>query len=622
MLELMWNAFCAAGEWPTFQYVSANIWPELEVEPRDIYYELSDADFVLPRVVAQRSFELREETRVGISLSGLVHLRAASADLGRFVSAVRYIGARAARFHPSTSTAPEELRVTSEEVRFGLPLKPTEAEVLRLAALLKEHAWRIWTAFAGPDAGGQWSLSVSVEQARSYRNVQTLIDFFEIQAETRRQESAVFELPADGEPEITEDAVRQPSTLLGEDERRVTADTPQQLNTPLDTRRTGEPPRFSAGAHSEGGVGRVVIARRLEAELEEAEDLIGAALNEARLWRAPRRCPDGVWKEYDVVLAAASPGTHKAVQDAYRKLKDVNLRVRERAADEEPGAILADGQGLRLDEREAGRLREVLAVIRNAKDHLALFADLVPEAAEAKAGTNWPNEYWRSQMTYVFDVPEPGSFPPLEKPLASADERVLRRYIDVARELSQSHVLNDETIGFKLSFLHSSVETTMPSGELLRGLSLGFRQLYSPEERGSFSDAMRVLQLAARDSQTEATEVQLEQLARWGKIAGKLRSDWLPTLVYEHATGQGESASEPYPPPPEQTPEQLLKAFFYGDYIHWDRSSEQIETWSNDPLDNAVYRLFFLRAISQLAAVYVPFADVVAAALGEIEESV
>jgi hypothetical protein len=133
---------------------------------------------------------------------------------------------------------------------------------------------------------------------------------------------------------------------------------------------------------------------------------------------------------------------------------------------------------------------------------------------------------------------------------------------------------------------------------------------------------MRVLQLVARKSQTEATEIQLEQLARWGKIAARLRSDWLPTLVCEHATGQGVSASQPYPPPPEQTPEQLLKAFFYGDYIHWDRSAEQIETWSNDPLDNAVYRLFFLRAISQLAAIYVRFADVVSAALGENEESV
>jgi len=620
MLELMWNAFCAAGEWPTFQYVSASIWRELEVEPRDSYYQLSEADFVSPRVTAQRSFDLRAETRVGISLTGLMHLRAADADVGRFVSAVRYVGDRSARFHPSTSTAPEELRVTSEEIRLGLPFTPTEAEILRLAALVKEHAWRIWTTFAGPDAGGQWSLTVNIEQARRYRKIQTLIDFLEVQTGTRRQEAAVFERRVDPRPEVQENLVREPTTPLGWDKGQQGGDArhepyesshPPGVPKPTDSRRDAKT----------NGAERVVIARRLEAELEEAEDLIGAALDDSWLWRPPRRCPDSVWQEYDVVLAGASPATHKAAQDAYRKLKDLNLRVQERAADEEPGAILGDGQGLRLDDREASRLREVLAVIRNARDHLAVFGDQGPEASKAEDEARSPNEYWRSQIAYVFDVPTPDSFPPLRKPLASDDDRVLRRYVGVARELSRSHVLNDETIGFKVSFLNSSVETTMPPGELLRGLSLGFRQLYSPDERGSFNSAMRVLQLAARDPQTEATDSQLEQLGKWGRLAGRLRSDWLSTLVYEHAMNQGAPASQPYPPPPEQTPEQLLKAFFYGDYIHWDRSSEQIEAWSTDPLDNAVYRLFFLRAISQLVAVYVPFADVVSTALRAIEDS-
>lgn len=104
--------------------------------------------------------------------------------------------------------------------------------------------------------------------------------------------------------------------------------------------------------------------------------------------------------------------------------------------------------------------------------------------------------------------------------------------------------------------------------------------------------------------------------ARWATSLG------LAVNTGVRTRNEPRSASESaLPPPPEQTPEQLLKAFFYGDYIHWDRSSEQIEAWSTDPLDNAVYRLFFLRAISQLAAVYVPVADVVSTALRAIEDS-
>jgi hypothetical protein len=55
--------------------------------------------------------------------------------------------------------------------------------------------------------------------------------------------------------------------------------------------------------------------------------------------------------------------------------------------------------------------------------------------------------------------------------------------------------------------------------------------------------------------------------------------------------------------------------FFYGEYIHWDKQATQLEEWTGDALDDVRYRLFFLTAITQLAAVYVPFGELVSGAI-------
>lgn len=86
-----------------------------------------------------------------------------------------------------------------------------------------------------------------------------------------------------------------------------------------------------------------------------------------------------------------------------------------------------------------------------------------------------------------------------------------------------------------MSFIHASVETKLPSAEMVRGLAVGFRQMYAPEEPASFSRAMSILQQVARNPATDATDAQVGQLATWGAAPGKLRSKWLTALVYERA---------------------------------------------------------------------------------------
>lgn len=179
--------------------------------------------------------------------------------------------------------------------------------------------------------------------------------------------------------------------------------------------------------------------------------------------------------------------------------------------------------------------------------------------------------------------------------------------------------MNKTDIGYTVSFGKGAgvIDATLPSSELSRGLALLFRQLYAPDERASFASAMRVLQEAVRGQESPAMQAQVEQLSRWGRAAGKLRADWLEALVFERGKDDGKLPEMLRAPVPEQTPEQILSVFFYGEYIHWDSGAETVEEWASDPFTDTHYRFFFLTAVAQLAAIYVPFGDVVAAALGD-----
>jgi hypothetical protein len=235
------------------------------------------------------------------------------------------------------------------------------------------------------------------------------------------------------------------------------------------------------------------------------------------------------------------------------------------------------------------------------------------EADSGRYALRAPTDWWLSQIAYACPVPSPEEFGPLVGAPSENDMRVLRRYVAEASELSRSLVLRDQTIGYRVSLMAQTVETTMPSAELLRGLAVGFRQTHSAEENASFASVMRILQTALRGQRGPETDGQLAQLASWGTAVRKLRAHWLSALVSARANEEGITGSL-YPPVPEQTPEQVLSAYFYGDHIHWDRHAAEVESRSEEPLEDARYRYFFLIAILQLTAVYIPFSAVVVAA--------
>lgn len=177
-LGVIYDAFRADGDWPTFQFLSSRVWGELELEARDLYYQLSERDLVRPRATHSRDYQLRDDTQVATSLQGLMYLDYAAEDLGRFVSVVRYIAERAAKFQASTSSEVDRLEVTSEEVRLELGLQHGDSALGRVGSLIRDEAWTLRTTFSGLNSGA-WSLQIEPEKARRYRDIHTVIEFLD-----------------------------------------------------------------------------------------------------------------------------------------------------------------------------------------------------------------------------------------------------------------------------------------------------------------------------------------------------------------------------------------------------------------------------------------------------------
>jgi hypothetical protein len=90
---------------------------------------------------------------------------------------------------------------------------------------------------------------------------------------------------------------------------------------------------------------------------------------------------------------------------------------------------------------------------------------------------------------YVFDLPDPRTFPPLPHVLEAEDIAILRRYRDAARGPAEGSFLR-HPIELSISFdQHSATPTTtnFPQAENIRGFSVLFRQIYEPNEPASFN---------------------------------------------------------------------------------------------------------------------------------------
>lgn len=226
-------------------------------------------------------------------------------------------------------------------------------------------------------------------------------------------------------------------------------------------------------------------------------------------------------------------------------------------------------------------------------------------------------EYWWKMLQFVFNLPNPATFPPLPVMLTGDDREALRRYIAAAEEMAESSLLpGDDAVTVHVADGGAGIEhvdTTFSSNEITRGFTTLFRQ-FDADEAASFNQAQRILRAANDHAADQHHAERLAQVTAWGRARARLRGENLKVRVGQKLRDQGRMPSG-IPGEGEMSPETLISAYQYGDLIHWTDKRSIIEAVADDPFQQAWQRLAFLEAVTGPAHLYIGFSLVVRGAL-------
>ena len=232
-----------------------------------------------------------------------------------------------------------------------------------------------------------------------------------------------------------------------------------------------------------------------------------------------------------------------------------------------------------------------------------------PEAFEA----NW------HLIQFVFDLPDPTTFPPFTQVVPNDSLAVLRRYTAAAAELAESAFLAHPT-GVTVTVLDDGldeqIEKSFPPRENVRGFSVLFRQFYSNEEPASCKAVQNVLWRLNQQAADSSVNVRSDYLKAWVRAASRLRGYSLKLLVGRRLQELrrwpvGPLANEHLP-----GPEMLISTYSYGEDIHWGRQREQVAAYGRSEFDSAWTRMACFEAMVGLAHIYLGFAQLVGSAIG------
>jgi hypothetical protein len=228
-------------------------------------------------------------------------------------------------------------------------------------------------------------------------------------------------------------------------------------------------------------------------------------------------------------------------------------------------------------------------------------------------------EFWWKMLEFVFQLPDPSSFPKLSVLPLGPELAVLRRYIAAAEDMAGSALLSGGD-GFTVRVSDDGagiehVDATFTGNEITRGFTTLFRQFDSAKETAGFDQVQRILRQTDGAAPDESSPERVEQLRRWAKARGNLRAENLKVRVGQKLRADGRWLA-PIPGEGKESPASLISMYQYGDLIHWSGNGSILES-STDPFEYALQRMAFLEAAAGLTHIYLGFALLVRAALGD-----
>lgn len=202
-------------------------------------------------------------------------------------------------------------------------------------------------------------------------------------------------------------------------------------------------------------------------------------------------------------------------------------------------------------------------------------------------------------MKVLYDLKDPIDYIDYAVPgrFTDAENKLLARYLAMSKELRSSAILDPRKsfrIEFKFDGDNTTVEKDLPSSEVVRGFAVLFRQFHVSDERASFAALQRtILPRAPRDV--------AEELKGWGRAVRSLKRRFMDTDAANFfAKRDGAEIRQRDDP----TPDALMRAYFYGQHIHWGDGSERLEEWEQDEVLDTHFQMRFLNAMNPLGQLY------------------
>ncbi|CAH0189921.1 hypothetical protein [Rhodococcoides fascians] len=222
--------------------------------------------------------------------------------------------------------------------------------------------------------------------------------------------------------------------------------------------------------------------------------------------------------------------------------------------------------------------------------------------------------HWE-KLTYAFQLPDPAQFPPVT--IEPEEQRVVARFIQTCLQLAQYTVLNGSGgISINSNEGEWSVSANFPSHQEFVGLSGTFRQLHNPPDEASYSSVKRIIDAAAGRLEGDDLERARDLSRVWDKTRKALLKKMMSTIVCEKVLGDLIEPDEPRVSMYGVNPDEIIKAYNYGDSLHWGSGRETLQRLHQDEYTEAFHKHCCIEAMITLSHFYFGYAMLAAAALG------